>query len=128
MLTNPSFQENVSLVQAGEGGSPLQDDMELEVNITPTTQAQQSLQGMALGEKEKHKKELATCSQLLDQVRGYFGFDRVTRSKAKDPVTHNDLDRALKCSSHVALKHAEAYGNAAAQRVENLEKRADYPQ
>ena len=107
MSTNPSLQENVSLVEAGEGGSP-----PLEVNITPTTQAQQCLQGMALGEKEKYEKELATCAQLLNQVRGYFGFDRLTCSKAKDPVTHNDLDRALKCSSHVALKHAEAYGNA----------------
>ena len=113
-------------MDAGEGGTSPQDDMDLEFNITPTSQAQQSLQGMAIGEKEKYEKELATCAQLLNQVRGYFGFDRLTHFKA-NPVTHNDLARALKCSSHVALQHAEAYGNAVAQHVENLEKQQVIP-
>merc|ERR1711867_294183 len=78
---------------------------------------------MGIGEKEKHNKELAICSKLLDQVKGYFGFDRVTRNKAKENVTHNDLDRALQCSSHVALKHAEAYSLITPQRVQDLEEK-----
>merc|ERR1711867_225054 len=80
-------------------------------------------QNMGIGEKEKHEKELAICNKLLDQVKGYFGFDRVTRNKAKETVTHSDLDRALQCSSHVALKHAEAYSLITAQRVQDLEEK-----
>merc|ERR1712101_85083 len=76
---------------------------------------------MGITKKEKHDKELAICNKLLDQVKGYFGFDRVTRNKAKETVTHHDLDRALQCSSHVALKHAEAYNVITAQRVQDLE-------
>ena len=91
---------------------------------SPTSAAQQSLQKMGIGEKEKYQKELDISSKLLDQVKGYFGFDRVTRAKAKETVTHHDLDRALKCSSHVALKHAEAFNSVTAQRVQVLEDKA----
>ena len=110
-MSNPSLNENVTHQEASEAANPV-EVMDLEANTSPTEAAQASLQNLGLGEKEKHEKELAICSQLLDQVRGYFVFDRVTRSKTKnDPVTHNDLERALQCSSHLALKHAEAYGS-----------------
>ena len=54
-------------------------------------------------------------------MRGYFGFDRVTRSKAKETVTHSDLERALQCSNFAALKPAEAYGSVAVQRIETIQ-------
>ena len=127
MLTQPeNLSENTSHEDAGEAAN-LNEEMEHKASTTPTSAVQASLQNMALGEKEKYEKELATCSQLLDQVRGYFGFDRLTCSKAKYLVNHGDLDRALKCSSHVALKHAEAYDSAAAQRIEHLEKELVVP-
>ena len=77
MSNTDNLYENISRQDAGEV-APLGNEMEHEVNTSPTAAAQASLQNMALGEKEKHEKELAICSQLLDQVRGYFGFDRVT--------------------------------------------------
>ena len=97
--------------------------MDLEANTSPTEAAQASLQNLGLGEKEKHEKELATCAQLLDQVRGFFGFDREAHSKSKNaPVTHSDLERALQCSSHLASKHAKAYGSVVMQRVDSLKQ------
>ena len=121
MLNSNNLSENISCQDTSEVAL-LSEEMDHEVNTTPTAAAEASLQNMALGEKEKHEKELATCSKLLDQVRGYFGFDRVTRSKAKETVTHSDLERALQCSNYVALKHAEAYGSVAVQRIETLQK------
>ena len=121
MSNTDNLNENISRQDAGKAAL-LSDEMDQEVITTPTSAAEVSLQNMALGEKEKHKKELAICSQLLDQVRGYFGFDRVTRSKARELVTHSDLERALQCSNYAALKHAEAYGSVAAQHVETLQK------
>ena len=113
MSNTENLNENLTRQDADEAAL-LSDEMDHEVsNTTPTTVAQASLQSMALGEKEKYDKELATCSQLLDQVRGYFGFDRVIRYKAKDPIFHNGLERALQRSSHAVLKHAETYGSAA---------------
>ena len=110
MLSNSENLNELSSRQEADEAALLSTETDQEVSITtPTVVAQASLQNMALGEKEKHDREINTASQLLDQVRGYFGFDRVTRSKAKDSATHNDLERALQCSSHVALKHAEAF-------------------
>ena len=83
------------------------------------------MQGLALGDQDKHEKELEIASKLLDQVKGYYGFDNIqTRAKAREPVTHSDLEKALQCSSHMALKHAEAYGTLALQQVEALQEKA----
>ena len=73
-MSNPEkLNENLTCQDADEVAF-LGDEMDHEVSTTPTTAPQASLQSMALGEKEKYDKELTTCSQLLDQVRGYFGF------------------------------------------------------
>ena len=73
-MSNPeNLNENLFRQDADEAAL-LGDEMDHEVSTTPTAAAQASLQNMALGEKEKFEKELTTCSQLLDQVRGYFGF------------------------------------------------------
>ena len=121
----PVTLDEGNLGVAGEGSSSPGDMDGVEITPpSPTSAAQQSLQKMGIGEKEKYQKELVICSKLLDQVKGYFGFDRVTRAKAKETVTHHDLDRALQCSSHVALKHAEAFNAITAQRVQDLEDKA----
>ena len=73
MSNSENLNDNISRQDAGKAAL-LSDEMDHKVNTTPTAVAQASLQIMALGEKEKHEKELAICSQLLDQVRGYFGF------------------------------------------------------
>ena len=73
MLNTDNLNKNISRQDASEAAL-LSDEMDHEVSTTPTAAAQASLQNMALGEKEKFEKELTTCSQLLDQVRGYFGF------------------------------------------------------
>ena len=72
MSNTDNLNENISRQDADEVAHG--DKMDHEASTTPTAAAQVSLQNMALGEKEKHEKELAICSQLLDQVRGYFGF------------------------------------------------------
>ena len=72
MSNTENLNENLSRQDADE--ALLADEMDHEVSTTPTAAAQGSLQNMALGEKEKFEKELTTCSQLLNQVRGYFGF------------------------------------------------------
>ena len=82
-MSNPNLSENVSPQDASKAAN-LVDEMEHEGNTSPTTVAQASLQNLGLGDKEKHKKELAICSQLLDQVRGYFGFDRITQQTEAD--------------------------------------------
>ena len=75
MSNNPENLNKNSSRQEADEAALLGDDLDHEVsNPTPTGAAQVSLQNMALGEKEKYEKELTTCSQLLDQVRGYFGF------------------------------------------------------
>ena len=67
------------------------DHQEANTPITPTHAAQVSLQEMALGDKEKHEKELELTSKLLDQVKGFFGFDNMqTHAKAQQTVTHSD--------------------------------------
>ena len=64
---------------AGEGGTPPLGMEGVEVTPpSPTSEAQQSLQNMGISEKEKHDKELAICNKLLDQVKGYFGFEKRT--------------------------------------------------
>ena len=37
-------------------------------------------------------------------------------------MTHRDLERVLQCSSHLAFKHAKAYGSVVMQRVESLKQ------
>ena len=62
MLNNPkNLNENAFHEDAGEADI-LDSEMDHEASTTPTTAAQASLQNMALGEKEKQEKELATCS------------------------------------------------------------------
>ena len=63
-----NLSENVSPREAGEAAPPEEMDQEANTPITPTLAAQVSLQAMALGEKEKHDKEIEICSMLLDQV------------------------------------------------------------
>ena len=101
----PVTLDEGNLGVAGEGSSSPGDMDGVEITPpSPTSAAQQSLEKMGIGEKEKYQKELVICSKLLDQVKGYFGFDRVTRAKAKETVTHHDLDRALPVSyTHLTL-------------------------
>ena len=73
MSNTENLNENLFRQDADEAAL-LGDEMDNEVSTTPTVVAQASLQNMALGEKEKFEKELTTCSQLLNQVRGYFVF------------------------------------------------------
>ena len=73
MSNTENLNKNLSR-QDADKAALLGDEMDHEVSTTPTVAVQASLQNMALGEKEKFEKELTTCSQLLDQVRGYFGF------------------------------------------------------
>ena len=122
MSNIPSLQESVSPAETGEA-VPQQEDMDQEALSSPTQEAQLGLQNMGIGEREKHAKEIETCTQLLDQVRGFLGLDtdRVTRSKSKVPPTHKDLDDALLCSSVTAYKHAEAFGNVALQQANTIQ-------
>ena len=120
MSDNDNLQEHALPSDAGEAAHS-GEDMDQEVTPTPIQAAEASLQGLDLGDKEKHAKELEIANRLLDQVKGFFGFDKTqTRAKASKPVTHSDLDKVLLCSSQVALKHAEACGIAAVQQVEAL--------
>ena len=119
MSDNDNLQEHALPSDAGEAAHS--EEMDQGVTPTPIQAAEASLQGLELGDKEKHAKELEIANKLLDQVKGFFGFDKTqTRAKAREPVTHSDLDQVLLCSSHVALKHAEACGIAAIQQVEAL--------
>ena len=120
MSNNPSLHENVSPAETGETDHQ-------EGLPSPTQEAQLGLQNMGIGEREKHAKEIETCSTLLDQVRGVLRLDtdKVTRSKSKIPPTLKDLDDALLCSSVTAFKHAEAVGKVLQQlsnKVDLLEK------
>ena len=121
MSTNPSLQENISPAKTAEA-VPQQEDMDQEALSSPSQQAQLGRQNMGIGEREKYAKEIETYTQLLDQVRGFLGLDTdsVTHSKSKVPPTHKDLDDALLCSSVTAYKHAEAFGKAALQQVNNI--------
>ena len=82
MSNNPSLHENISPAETGETDHQ-------EGLPSPTQEAQLGLQNMGIGEREKHAKEIETCSTLLDQVRGVLGLDtdKVTRSKSKIPPT-----------------------------------------
>ena len=124
MSTNSTLHESVSPAETGEAVLHQEDMDHQEVLSSPTQEAQLGLQNMGIGEPEKHAKEIETCTQLLDQVRGFLGLDtdRVTRSKSKVPPTHKDLDDALLCSSVTAYKHAEAFGKAALQQVNNIQR------
>ena len=89
MSNNPSLHENVSPAETGETVLH-QEDMDHQEGLpSPTQEAQLGLQNMGIGEREKHAKEIETCSTLLDQVRGVLRLDtdKVTRSKSKIPPT-----------------------------------------
>ena len=121
-----NLSENV-LPVGGDEALPPEDMDQHEVNPipTPVQAAQASMQSLVLADKDKNQKELEIAAKLLDQVREYHGFDSIqTRAKARENVTHSDLEKALQCSSHVALKHSEAYGMTALQQVEDLQEKA----
>jgi hypothetical protein len=79
-----NLTENVHPVEGGEA-PPLEDMDQHEANSTPTPvqAAQASMQGLVLDDKDKNERELEIASKLLDQVKGYHGFDNIqTRAKA----------------------------------------------
>ena len=119
MSTNSTLHESVSPAEAGEAVLH-QEDMDQEGLPSPTQEAQLGLQNMGIGEREKHAKEIETCSTLLDQVRGVLRLDtdKVTCSKSKIPPTLKDLDDALLCSSVMAFSCWK--GSAAIQQQGGL--------
>ena len=97
-----NLEENIA-PGASEGSTP-QDAMET-VNASLTTEATNSLGSVSIQESERDKfeDELFICNQLLDKVRGYFGFNaRDTRSKAAQYVSHDDLEKSMKVNAVVA--------------------------
>ena len=89
---NVNLEENIA-PGTSEGSTP-QDVMET-ANASPTTEATNSMASASIqeSEKDRYKDELHICNQLLDKVRGYFGFNaRDTRSKATQNVSYADLE------------------------------------
>ena len=73
MSSNPENLNELSSRQEADEAALPRAGADLEDSTSHTEAAQASLRNMALGEKEKHEREINTASQLLDQVRGYFG-------------------------------------------------------
>ncbi|MDP6725526.1 MAG: hypothetical protein QF536_10090, partial [Arenicellales bacterium] len=120
-----TLSETVPPVGGGEALPPEDMITEDTSTTTPVQAAQASMQSLVLADKDKNQSELEITARLLDQVREYHGFDNIqTRAKAGKNVTHSDLEKALQCSSHVALKHAEAYSTLALRKVEDLQENA----
>ena len=100
------------------------DFSRLKVCVSPTHEATNSLGSVSIQESERDKfeDELNICNQLLNKVRGYFGFNpRNTRSKAAQNVTHADLEKSMKVNAVVALEQAQSYAAICEKRVTELE-------
>ena len=69
-----NLEENIA-PDASEGSNS-QEAMET-VNASPTTEVQNSLGSVSIQENERlrYERELDICNQLLEKVRGYFGFN-----------------------------------------------------